>query len=1143
MKKYLWLSFLSLLAVTLIACNNATPTPFPTETAPEPTNTAEPEADVEETAPEPTLGTAVVDSVTVDLANNSVTVMGNLPDGCTTIHESAQTVDGNTIRIELSTTRPADTVCTDALVPYTEEIPIDTSNLGDGSYSVEVNGFTGDQPIVVGAAPAAITQADIINIAWQWADLMEVEPASQSAVPMPENYTLTFFADLTLSIKADCNNVAGSYTLEGNLLTIQTGPSTMAFCGENSLDQQYLALLAQVSKVEGGNGRLFLTTAADARMGFNDGGAVETPVTETDTSEVVTEVEATKIIHPGQVSIDTQGLPYPYQVNYVEATPYQQEQAPGPSGLPAHIQINFGNTSERQQGDPIIYIIPVAAYQAMWEAHGNESVSNTLAKIAQQTYLLPQPAPTSGMTALPGEELIGTNDVATQVGRAATIDQQQDDEIASKSGYRFVGRWDQSPNPITNQNLRYVYQGFTNDGEYLVAMFWPVRTDQLVDDVSGLSEEEMTAFNNDPIAAIEAQKETLNGLSASDWEPDLATLDAMIRSLKIADMAASGLVNKTWEWTGEGSNFASDGPTTADLHGATYAITFNADGSYTAIVDCNNGSGSFAVKGGIYGEVAFQPGPSTLAECGETSASDSINNLISSAESFTVSPSGNTMYLMMPNGTGNYTFKANPTNFAAVTEAPAPITRAYGKTWQWTQFNDPANGEQAIAEPERYQLVLNEDGTVNVKADCNQVSGTYTTEGNSISIILGPSTAAACADDSLADQYMQHLSVATTIFFQDESMYFDTMADSGTMKFDEASGSTAEAENEGILDTVWQWTNFTDPASGPQEINDPSRYQMQLATDGTIQIQADCNNGSGSYSVDGQSITIVLGPMTRAACPDDSVADDFINNLGAAALWFTQDGDLFFDLKFDSGTMRFAAADGSADSDDNTATNEETAESLQEETVNISLQGLAQSFEWEVQSDVSPHILVTFDGEDPADVLANNGRRVYIFPIENYQSIGGDDVVAQVQQLELLIESGVGQDPMPVLPPPSSYMDRWAQYQNLDFTQGPGVRYISDSPHRQAIGVWSNGTTHYYYQGLTQDGRFYISLHWPVSTDTLPDTAESAPEDVKATATNSETYEEYKATLIEELNALTGDDFDPRLSRLDALVASLHLQN
>lgn len=42
---------------------------------------------------------------------------------------------------------------------------------------------------------------------------------------------------------------------------------------------------------------------------------------------------------------------------------------------------------------------------------------------------------------------------------------------ASKNGYRFVGRFMQDANPVTNQGLQYIYQGFTNDGEYLVSFF------------------------------------------------------------------------------------------------------------------------------------------------------------------------------------------------------------------------------------------------------------------------------------------------------------------------------------------------------------------------------------------------------------------------------------------------------------------------------------------------------------------------------------------------------------------------------------------------------------------------------------------------------------------------------------------------
>ena len=109
----------------------------------------------------------------------------------------------------------------------------------------------------------------VANITWQWVNLVEQAPASQSVVPDPQNYTITFKDDGTVSIKADCNQVSGKYTW-GQDLKIELGPSTRAECGPQSLDQQYLDLLAQV--VTGGldGNRLYRETAGgEKRMGFD----------------------------------------------------------------------------------------------------------------------------------------------------------------------------------------------------------------------------------------------------------------------------------------------------------------------------------------------------------------------------------------------------------------------------------------------------------------------------------------------------------------------------------------------------------------------------------------------------------------------------------------------------------------------------------------------------------------------------------------------------------------------------------------------------------------------------------------------------------------------------------------------------------
>ena len=45
---------------------------------------------------------------------------------------------------------------------------------------------------------------------------------------------------------------------------------------------------------------------------------------------------------------------------------------------------------------------------------------------------------------------------------------------------------------------------------------------------------------------------------------------------------------------------------------------------------------------------------------------------------------------------------------------------------------------------------------------------------------------------------------------------------------------------------------------------------------------------------------------TRAICPPESLEEEFLGNLAAAAIYFVRDGILYFDLKFDTGTMKLS---------------------------------------------------------------------------------------------------------------------------------------------------------------------------------------------------------------------------------------------
>jgi heat shock protein HslJ len=130
--------------------------------------------------------------------------------------------------------------------------------------------------LLVACKPTATpTPADSIQgIIWQWTSMTNQTTKETTTISDPENYTITFKADGTLNGTADCNTFTGTYSQE-NGFSITLGASTMAFCGEASLDQQYLTLLGSVAAggPDGAGGFALETAGGEQRLLFKNGGA------------------------------------------------------------------------------------------------------------------------------------------------------------------------------------------------------------------------------------------------------------------------------------------------------------------------------------------------------------------------------------------------------------------------------------------------------------------------------------------------------------------------------------------------------------------------------------------------------------------------------------------------------------------------------------------------------------------------------------------------------------------------------------------------------------------------------------------------------------------------------------------------------
>ena len=218
--------------------------------------------------------------------------------------------------------------------------------------------------------------------------------------------------------------------------------------------------------------------------------------------------------------------------------------------------------------------------------------------------------------------------------------------------------------------------------------------------------------------------------------------------------------------------------------------------------------------------------------------------------------------------------------------------------------------------PASYQVTFNADGTVAIVADCNNAAGTYTDKDGALAIAIGPMTAAACPDESRSDQFVKLLGAAARYFFADGNLFIDLMADGGTMRLDPAGETAASADAAaaepkpprwqamvaGVMANPWKWTTLT-TATEEVTVETPASYMVTFKDDGTVDIKADCNDASGTYTLDGANVTIEVGAATLAACPGDSRSEQFLQLLGDAAQMLPLNGQLYISLKTEGSTM------------------------------------------------------------------------------------------------------------------------------------------------------------------------------------------------------------------------------------------------
>lgn len=493
------------------------------------------------------------------------------------------------------------------------------------------------------------------------------------------------------------------------------------------------------------------------------------------------------------------------QAAVVPATAYDNTLPPlNGQGLPKHFVWTFGTADlgvpAQQASNGYVAVYPVAAYRQIWQEAGDLTVEEALA--ALEGLLAERPA--SPPPVLPQQN--ASNDFAAQIRYL--------DRADGGAGVRFVGRFAQDLSPVENTQLRYVFQGLSGDGEFLIVAMLPVTTTALPAAPQELDATAYAEFADSYATYLTELTTTFDSLPSTDFSPDLAALDELLLSVAPAaesnPLAPAALANLAFnsELTLDGRALLADGVYTESIDGESASwievrlladpIAYNTlDGQEAAAAILTESSGG----SGIFVSLAL-----VLLSEGEAThvASAPLGDRVQ-VQALTFDDNGQIEVSLLVQGPDdplccpsqplNQRYAWQEGTLLLVEEVAGPTESAEsapdggadalpGTAWAWQGTAYGNDTVVAPVDPTRYVIEFGTDGTVNVQDDCNQLGGVYSVAGDTELIIeLQTSTMAACAPESLHDQFILDLSGVASYLFEEGRLYVALRYDTGIMEF------------------------------------------------------------------------------------------------------------------------------------------------------------------------------------------------------------------------------------------------------------------------------------------------------------------------------------------------------------------------
>jgi len=162
--------------------------------------------------------------------------------------------------------------------------------------------------------------------------------------------------------------------------------------------------------------------------------------------------------------------------------------------------------------------------------------------------------------------------------------------------------------------------------------------------------------------------------------------------------------------------------------------------------------------------------------------------------------------------------------------------------------------------------------------------------------------------------------------------------------------------------------------------------------------------------------------------------------------------------------------------------------------------------------------------------------KIIVYPVDEYRAISpyASDIIDSLLQALSDHPGGGNMSQLPFLPMWNAAQVFSAKVEYFDFQNGAGLRYLT--MYGQALYPVDNQNLFYTYQGITYDGRYYISAILPVTHVDLPDDGSSEVEDWDDFFDNWEPYINDTIFWLEEQDP---GAFIPNLILLDEMMSSV----